>query len=245
MKYNFGEIGNRIRILRKTSGKNQDDFIETLNNYGINIGRNRLSLIENGDRNHFSLDILLAVCEIFNCDMGYLLGEYNEKTRELHEISAITGLSETAIKKLQVFKSENRKTAHSDLLSILIENDNAEYFLAMIEKRISYHAKKKGLVGNALVKNMIERTMHLDIDGTRSAVYKDTLIDSLLQTEFIKLLPIISDEYLNLYSETPDQRYATWNVFSRDLAQQELRGEITTEQHMEKINNWFDESFTK
>ncbi len=239
MRYNFAEIGERIRLLRKSSGMNQDCFIEALNDRGVKVGRNRISCIENGERKHFSLAILLETCEIFGCDMGYLLGEYKERTRELREISNITGLSEASIIKLQKLKTENRATAYSDLLSILIEHDNTEYFLAMIGQRISYFANKRKLSGtDPVVKDMIDRTLSLDIDGIRTAVYKDSLIDSLLQTELVKLLSDVSNEYLIVYSETPEQRRAIWNDYSRELILREKSGEITEEQRKEKIDSW-------
>ena len=82
--------------------------------------------------------------------------------------------------------------------------------------------------------------MYLDIDGTRSAVYKDSLIDSILQTEFVKLLPVVSDEYLDKYPTTPSQRESEWDSFSRKYAQQVANGEITTEQYNEIIEAWFN-----
>lgn len=101
MKYNFIEIGNLIRTLRKQSKRNQDEFIEALNEQGVSIGRNRLSGIENGNSEDFSLDFLLATCKIFNCDIGYLLGEYKERFSGNHELCLATGLSEETLIKLR------------------------------------------------------------------------------------------------------------------------------------------------
>ena len=42
---------------------------------------------------------MLKMCEVFDCELGYLLGEFDCKTREATDIQAKTGLSEKAIKK--------------------------------------------------------------------------------------------------------------------------------------------------
>ena len=122
MKYNFKEIGSRIQKARKNTFHSQDKFLEELSNHGVNIGRSRLSQIENGSQNAFyqehGLELLIAICEIFQWDMGYLLGEYEEKTNEKHFLHEKTGLSETALDIL---------IPHSgdwliDTLNLLLEN---------------------------------------------------------------------------------------------------------------------------
>lgn len=241
MRYDFNKISKRIREMRKSKGMSQEKLIAEMKDiYNLPIARNTLSKIENGEESAYTFDFLYTFSKMFDCDIGYLLGEYDEKKQEVHQLCLATGLSEKGINKLQEFKAENRKTAYCDIISTIIENDNCEYFLAMIGKRISLHSDKKGLQGNELVKNMIERTMYLDIDGTRSAVYKDSLIDSILQTEFVKLLPVISDEYLDKYPTTPSQRENEWDSFFRKYAQQVANGEITTEQYNEIIEAWFN-----
>ena len=79
MEYNFKEIGNRIREMRKSKNWSQEDFASDI----LHISRNTLSAIENGKQEKFTLDILLSCCSIFSCDIGYLLGEYGDcKTRD-------------------------------------------------------------------------------------------------------------------------------------------------------------------
>lgn len=106
MKYNFKEIGLRIRTERKAAGfKSQDDLIDCLRNkYGYSISRNTLSAIEKGKTNHYDVELLADLCELFNCEMGYLLCEYECKTGRNTDISAATGLSEEAIEKLSTHK---------------------------------------------------------------------------------------------------------------------------------------------
>lgn len=107
-KYNFAEIGECLRKSRKKAKMNQDEFIELLREHGVVIARNRLSNIENGVKEAFSLEFLMAACEIYNCDMGRILGEYPETTMEEHEICEATGLSEYALRVLQHEKENCR-----------------------------------------------------------------------------------------------------------------------------------------
>ena len=54
MKYNFQEIGERIRKLRKEKYKNQEDFGDALREMDVPISRNTISGIENGVEGKFS-----------------------------------------------------------------------------------------------------------------------------------------------------------------------------------------------
>lgn len=98
MEYDFYKIGERIRHERKKVRKiSQDSFIAQLKEHGVSIGRNRLSSIENGCQKDFDLAFMLAVCDIFGWDMGFLMGEYAETTQDKHFICEHVGLSEYAL----------------------------------------------------------------------------------------------------------------------------------------------------
>ena len=43
---------------------------------------------------------LRQLCNLFQCDIGHLFGDYDSKKREIADIQEVTGLSETAINKL-------------------------------------------------------------------------------------------------------------------------------------------------
>jgi transcriptional regulator with XRE-family HTH domain len=59
----------------------------------LGVHRNTIALWEKGT-NMPTLEELLKICNIFNCELGYLLGEMNGKTRKATDIQAETGLSE-------------------------------------------------------------------------------------------------------------------------------------------------------
>ncbi len=105
MKYNFKEIGNRIRAFRQSKGWSQNEFIAQLNQKCyLSISRNTISKIEGGNRDNFTLELLLSVCELFNCDMGYILGEYGDcNTRDAQFIYESTGINGENVGRLQAF----------------------------------------------------------------------------------------------------------------------------------------------
>lgn len=106
-EYNWKNIGQRIAKERKKrkncSGKpwTQDDLIEALGKEGCKLSRNTLSALESGKKVQISLDLILCLCGIFQCDIGYLLCEYDDcKTRDNQFIHDKTGLSEKSIDRL-------------------------------------------------------------------------------------------------------------------------------------------------
>ena len=112
MKYNFIDIGNRITTERNALGWSQDKLIEELSYKGIKIGRNSLSDIENGNKQYknFSLQLICALAELFDCEIGYLLceKEYICKTRCDTDIYKETGLNEESIDTLRMIQKQNK-----------------------------------------------------------------------------------------------------------------------------------------
>lgn len=152
MEYNFVEIGQRIKAMRKKCGWSQDKFIEQLNAVYLQIGRNKLSKIENGDEYAFTLDFLLACCKLFRCDIGYLMGEYGEcKTRDNQFIHEQTGLSSKAIQCIidlhHPSDSASRfivPTDAPDIMNWIIENINDDLlmlYLSCLCKKARAHQR--------------------------------------------------------------------------------------------------------
>lgn len=118
MKYNYIKIGDRLRQLRKDHGYSQDKLIDILDDeYGVKIGRNTYSNIENGcqSASNFKLDLLIALSSLYGCDIGYLLCEYDNITGRNTDIQKITGLNDESIKALEgaVRESEIEKELYN------------------------------------------------------------------------------------------------------------------------------------
>lgn len=119
MKYDKKIIGQRIHKLRKSyrdekhpRGLNQVEFgclIKGSPASGSGYDRGTVAAWENGSA-QISLDSLFEICDFFNCELGYLLGEHEEKTRAATDITEHIGLSEAAIEKLHKYKMVSDKT---------------------------------------------------------------------------------------------------------------------------------------
>lgn len=110
MEYNYIDIGNRLIQLRKDRGYSQDKLIDILDDeYGVKIGRNTYSNIENGcqSASNFKLDLLIALSSLYSCDIGYLLCEYDNITGRNTDIQKITGLNDESIKALEMAVAES------------------------------------------------------------------------------------------------------------------------------------------
>ena len=119
------EIGNRIRHERKkVLGISQGALAEELNRQ-----RDIISKWENG----YSLpDLtdLLGMCELFNCEVGYLLCEegYENKTRKVTDICKSTGLSEEAVNLLiedreRLAKLDKTRSLVLEVVERIIKNE--------------------------------------------------------------------------------------------------------------------------
>ena len=86
------EQRNKPRPPRYPKGYSQEKFSELLG-----VSRGTFIKWEKPGGVIPPLDYLLKMCNIFGCEVGYLLGEFDCTTREAMDIHAVTGLSERAI----------------------------------------------------------------------------------------------------------------------------------------------------
>lgn len=94
---NFDErkktIGARIRAEREKLGLSRKELLPKI--YKSEKSHKTLAAWEDGDRLP-DVDSLALMAELFNCDIGYLLGDYDEHRRVTADVCAETGLSERA-----------------------------------------------------------------------------------------------------------------------------------------------------
>lgn len=117
MQYLQEVIASRITEEREALGLTKEGLAERLN-----VNRNTITSWERQDikGRYPPLEDLARMCDLFNCELGYLLGEYNCKTRAATDIQAETGLSERAIDRLRDEGQESE--VFRETLSELIEN---------------------------------------------------------------------------------------------------------------------------
>ena len=108
IKDKLEKVGCRILSERKVLGMSQDELINALRDKQIAISRSSLYKIEHGERcDSFTIPLLLALCDIFGCEMGYLMNEqgYENKTRTTTDIVQATGLAPEAVQQLKAWNT--------------------------------------------------------------------------------------------------------------------------------------------
>mgnify|MGYP004504153105 CR=1 FL=1 len=94
--YEWKRIGERVHKEREAAGMTMDALATE-----IGTTRQTISRWEHGDNVEITLNMLVRLCNIFNCEMGYLLCEYNCKTKIATDIHRETGLDENVIQYLE------------------------------------------------------------------------------------------------------------------------------------------------
>ena len=126
------EIIYKERTLANMSQEDLADELSLL--LDTDISRQKIGRWENGEPIK-KLDELKGLAQIFNCEIGYLLGEIPNKTREKTDISKVTGLSEENIELLHKLLIEPEFKNYTLALNTLLEDrDNILHFLHLISQ---------------------------------------------------------------------------------------------------------------
>lgn len=105
-------IGKRIQNERKDHGLSLEALAGE-----IGVTRQTLSKWEKGDNGTSpALWDLLRLCELFDCDFGYLIGDYECRTRITTDIRNQTGLSELAVVNLCIAADGPEKGRMDEIL---------------------------------------------------------------------------------------------------------------------------------
>ncbi len=169
MKYSAEQIGNNIKKEREKLGLTQDQLGAKLN---FSSGK-QISIYERGkgkERIIPPLDILLNMCEIFNCELGYLLGEesYSQKTQIMTQIEEMTGLDAETIFGIVRYTGQKKDSFHFGyehvraralFKSIILAKQAEQVFeeLFDIDDEYEGYMKKK----EALLKDFDEETIKM------------------------------------------------------------------------------------
>lgn len=110
MTYNNYDIGNKLETLRKKHHYSQEKLMEILSSkYGFKMDRGNYGKIERGlyPVKSISLGLLMALSDLYSCEIGYLLCEYECETGRNTDINAVTGLNDKSIKGLELIQSQD------------------------------------------------------------------------------------------------------------------------------------------
>ncbi len=121
MQYDLSTLGKRIQKIRKEMKISQTQLAER-----IYRERGFISNIERGNSEP-TLSDLFRMCECFNCELGYLLGEpeYEHKTKEMTTCCNVTGLSEVAVQRLN-----SALVIYNESLSTETQHNFINYFIS-------------------------------------------------------------------------------------------------------------------
>ena len=121
-------IGSRIKMLRKNAGFTQEQLasrLDYLERKEKMTGQNTISSWESG-KTLPPLSRLIALSVVFNCDISFLLCDYDEQKKDVEDISNITGLSESAVNYIMQLQKEAGGGKNIKALNYLLTCDNMD-----------------------------------------------------------------------------------------------------------------------
>ena len=133
MHYDKEKIAKRLKDERKSHSLTQAALALQLK-----VGRDTIRDWETSKRIP-PLEDMLAMCSIFECELGYLLCEYDTKLRDTADVQEITGLREDAIQ--EVIRYGGASDRISDILA------SSEFYLLIV--RMKGLAERKARYKNA------------------------------------------------------------------------------------------------
>lgn len=203
-------MGSRIRQAREHIGLSRQQLADKLSDSAKapakKMTMERIKQWEYGN-NPVLVDWIPALCDALSFDVGYLFGEYDEHYRIVSDIASETGLSESAIQKLQFIRECNPE--YSDVISAIVSDFNFEYLLCLIYNRILYSSPEyvvKPVVetkgGKDYIKNAKEfhdsiqkSEVRIQIDDLVLLAKKRNLFDSMISTALIDGMKNVAEIY--------------------------------------------------
>lgn len=118
-------IGSRLREAREKRGAafSRKVIVDLLNAHPKAPSFKARKVLQEGTykkwetaENAIQLEWIPAICDVLDCDIGYLFGEYEERRRETSDVCKVTGLSEAVIERFRREEGTCRKKQFEDFL---------------------------------------------------------------------------------------------------------------------------------
>ena len=131
-----GMVGDRIKKERDRSGLTQEVLAEKITllvNAEKEVSQSTIASWESG-KTLPPLGRLIALADIFGCDIGYLLGDHEQRRRDTADVCKVTGLTESAVERLQTETAAflmypiPKSKKHINILNAILESP---YFLEL------------------------------------------------------------------------------------------------------------------
>lgn len=174
-------IGSRIKEEREHLGLTQTELLNRI--YKSEKSHKTLTAWETGKRLP-DLDSLALMADIFHCDIGYLLGDYNEHTRVSSDIVKETALSEKAVELLVKLALVNKSI--SGTLSRFITSKGFMDFLLLAHSYRAHAELEKGYREHVEeISRKIDETVYsADISTLSELSYQKKHSEEALQEHF-------------------------------------------------------------
>lgn len=189
-----------------------------------------------------TLDQIIDLCSIYNCSPGYLLCEYDERTRQACDISKEIGLSEKSIDTLQYYfqallTNENNGGSAKTILSFInyfIENIGAldmvlfnRHLLAHKQDRLKNHPEKQQIIeGYNTIISEVPNT-----DKINNELYAQSELRKELES---KLWDYYLSEKFDSYTQAEKEHYVSETFRYLD---------VLTSHKLKQINFEFSETY--
>lgn len=173
------------------------------------IGPSQLSAYQSGT-NEPNMSTLVKLSDYFNVSVDFLVGKDTAITHDtkIGYMRDFTGLTKAAIQKLSRIKSDNPE--YIPVISVMLENFNFEYFIALLYNRFHYSAQEYNVPpitkledGVWHLKNSQEyhnsisaSETQIQFDNVILNVKKKTLLDSMITTSLIADIKEMAETYL-------------------------------------------------
>lgn len=175
---------NHLKSLRDSKDWTQQELADNIK-AGLKTVRNWEKEQREPACNGMRLDNFISLCNEFECDPEYLIGDLPTPRKVNTDIIAETGLSESAVKSLVQIKANGDSiigSAKIMLLNAMLEDvvflenaANVLYALHMIPEEsfvsISFHDKNGASNGNALVSNRSDDLRRLYMADLQNIIF--------------------------------------------------------------------------
>lgn len=108
---------NNIKVSRQEQGLTQEELANEL----YISARQTIGKWEKGEDGGITLQQLRGLCNLFNCEIGYIVGDYDTKRKATADASEETGLSNASVLSLS---SNLKAKPYIPLLDFLLSDSN-------------------------------------------------------------------------------------------------------------------------
>lgn len=177
------EIGARIKKEREALSMTLEQLAEVLN-----TTRQSVSKWEKG-LGTLDMDSVLRMCDLFECEIGYLTCEYDCKRKETTDVCSVTGLDEKAVEILLEYSSSDYGKSNNYMSKLIQELD----FWKMIKCIDKMCASIKKCENTTIGEFTLSALSHAAVDRTTLLLTGPDIVDHYRNNAIFYATKVISD----------------------------------------------------